>query len=253
MPPAYSHLYIKEYGEAALAAKYGPTGRIPYQPNNTIVETRYEPEYARYGGVRGVAIAEQHFHASSTLALNVMGSANGHDFRVILGHSLSFFLLTCFALLPPEAWVHFCEHYEARWSRSNPNINDVSRKAFQAKYARQRSQIRKKVAQCWAAHQCGAASGLLDQTRKTLDSLSRDLRSALPEIRGQLATPEPASDLDHVFFLMTSYIHMHNNRLGLFNLDEVYVAYVSKHALREFWPSTAAANGAPSPLATLAA
>jgi thiopeptide-type bacteriocin biosynthesis protein len=48
----------------------------PKVPNNSVHEVVYEPETTRYGGVRGVAIAEDHFHQSSKAAIAVIRSVH---------------------------------------------------------------------------------------------------------------------------------------------------------------------------------
>src|SRR5688572_3809253 len=57
-------MFRLEYGEQEWIARYGHDGTAPIQPNNSYGMRQYEPEYDKYGGPDGVALAEWHFEQS---------------------------------------------------------------------------------------------------------------------------------------------------------------------------------------------
>ncbi len=235
MPPSFSQLFISEYGEEALHRKYGETGQIPFAENNRILEVPYSPEYQRYGGEDGVAIAERHFEVSSDHVLRCLTMENGHDFRVILGRGYRLMLYACLALLPGrEAQTQFLQSYENQWNGLIGSLSEVADLQFDRKYKASKPALDRNTSACIALAD-GTDEGHAEDREwfEHMQSVRRDLDGAFSG--GRLHLPKTIQSLDQAIgYLLPNYIHMTNNRLGISISDEVYMAYVMRRSLDDY-------------------
>jgi thiopeptide-type bacteriocin biosynthesis protein len=230
MSDMFRELFIEEYSEAALYKKYGKKGLIPFERNNSIKPVDYEPEYERYGGTRGTAIAERYFEDSSAITLQVLGGQNGHDFRIVLGQAFRFFVYVCLVFFDASERADFAAAYQRQWAQFGGKKSPSTRSEFSYKYERQRDAL------AYAMHACeDVFAGLAEATpveaawivalqrlKVSLVEACADGDIAVPETRGGAAA--------YARYLLPSYIHMHNNRMGLSISDEVYMAYLAGQA-----------------------
>jgi thiopeptide-type bacteriocin biosynthesis protein len=235
MPPSFSQLFISEYGEEALRQKYGDSGQIPFAENNRILQVPYSPEYERYGGEHGVAIAERHFEVSSDHVLRCLSMENGHDFRVILGRGYRLMLYACLALLPDRtAQMQFLQSYENQWNGLIGSLSEIADLQFDRKYKASKPALDRNTAACIALAE-GTEEGHVEE-REWLQHM-RTLRCDLDDAfsGGRLRLPETAHSIDQaISSLLPNYIHMTNNRLGISISDEVYMAYVMRRSLNDY-------------------
>lgn len=233
MSDGFKELFIEEYGAAALYEKYGKKGLIPFERNNTIRMVDYEPEFERYGGVRGTAIAQAYFEDSSAITLQLLGGQNGHDFRIVLGQAFRFFIYVCLVFFEGAERDAFAGAYQRQWAQFGGQKSPSMGTEFGYKYERQRG-------------------FLLDAKRACEDVLAARVRpapieaawiAALRRLKNSLADAVASGDIvvpqerggltAYLRYLLPSYMHMHNNRLGLAISDEVYMAYLASRALAD--------------------
>jgi thiopeptide-type bacteriocin biosynthesis protein len=232
MHPTFRQQFIAEYGEEALHDKYGPEGLIPYFSNNSIAAIAYVPEYNRYGGRQGVELAERYFEVSSDFALHHLASPNGSDAGVLLGHAFRFFVYCCQVFLDKSQLQPFCETYYRQWSSAAQITGKDFEAGLERKYARQRHSLEKALAHCWhvAHHPDGDSLDhrwvqILLRYKKEFDEL--DVTSAGTGVVQRI------ENTGRYQYLLPSYIHMHNNRLGLAVSDEPYIAYLAGRLFKE--------------------
>jgi hypothetical protein len=68
---------LKEILETIASLEKGEQQEQELLPDNTLRFDQYEPEYAKYGGETGVALAEDLFERSSELMLDVLSIIRG--------------------------------------------------------------------------------------------------------------------------------------------------------------------------------
>ncbi|MBM0274987.1 thiopeptide-type bacteriocin biosynthesis protein [Micromonospora tarensis] len=239
----YRKLFLAEYGEEQWRERYGQLEEMPLRANNSVHLEPYEPEYDRYGGPAGVELAERHFEVSSDLVLRLLATTNMHVSSVRLGSSARFAAVLCFAFLGDALRVaRFFADYRRFWENLYQESSDAHHDRFDAGFDR--------VAVGLGAHLARLRDGSRDSTHPGLTALERDwarhallLREEVVRLaetgqlvfgrRGQ-SEPTTVSDPDIAFtVLLSSYVHMTNNRIGTSILDEIYLSYLMERALTE--------------------
>jgi thiopeptide-type bacteriocin biosynthesis protein len=168
----------------------------------------YEPEYEKYGGTLGVAIAEELFEASSETAVKALLTIQDSSSRFLLYLALTRSLVEHFHQTPEEQ-QRFLEYYLWYWSgQDRPGSSQARRKLRDA--ARQRRLFITRQLAGLTDH--AAISSLVQQQRSALTRTLNALHLAEDEI-----TETPAR-------LSFDYLHMNNNRLGVLPSEEAYLA-----------------------------
>jgi thiopeptide-type bacteriocin biosynthesis protein len=233
----YKTLFLAEYTEEEWTARYGEGGKMIFRPNNSVHEIAYEPEYDRYGGSSGIEVAEWHFEQSSDTVVDLFTRTNAHVRTVLLGLAVQLAAALAYAFLESDDAVgRFFLRYRLGWEQRY----DRPSKRFHEQFDESLTGIR---------------SGLLERFDEIKGAIAgtdpvRDFRAAwiahAIQLRarqaglyesGDLSFGEamrivPSLDLETVLqILLTSYIHMTNNRLGVQIQDEVYLSYLISKAL----------------------
>ncbi|MDG4832114.1 thiopeptide-type bacteriocin biosynthesis protein [Solwaraspora sp. WMMD1047] len=242
----YRQLYIAEYGEQRWDETYGASGGMPFQPNNSVRGEAYEPEYDRYGGPAGVELAERHFEVSSNLVLRLLETTNAHVSSVRLGSSAQLAAALCYAFLGTDERVaRFFTDYRRFWENLHQESSDVYHSRFDEGFERVATGLR--------GHLARLRDAVRDPDRARLTALERGwVRHALAlreEVVGLAASgalvfhrrsedaPTTVTDPDIAFtVLLSSYVHMTNNRIGTSILDEIYLSYLMVRALTDAEP-----------------
>ncbi len=236
----YRSMFLSEYPQEEWDARYGPAGRMPVQPNNSVQRAVYEPEYARYGGPEGLRISEWHFEESSRQTISLVSRTNMHLRTVTFGLSTQMMVVMAAAFLPDRArLLEFLRGYEEYWARLYVS-SDVD---WSARYDQAIDSIDPRVpARLRGVHRFALGEqqstvGFIDQWR----SHCRELRDRI--VRATLAGRitfgvDPQGDpivvtdpLQTLRVFLGSYLHMHNNRMGVTPNDESYLAHVLHRSL----------------------
>lgn len=168
----------------------------------------YEPEYEKYGGMRGVAIAEELFQGSSETGVQALLGVQNSSERFLLYLALTRSLVEHFHRTPDNQ-RRFLEYYLWYWSgQDRPGASQARKKLREA--ARQR--------RIFITHQL---AGLADNT--LINSLVRRQKRDVARTLNALRAAE--SDLTETpARLSFDYLHMNNNRLGVLPPEEAYLA-----------------------------
>lgn len=233
MEPLFAELYTAEYGEDQLIDKYGPDRKIPYLPNNSVQYIDYSPEYSRYGGPAGIELAERHFEVSSDMVLDCLESINAHVRTVLLGMSAQLMLLMCFSALDgPEEVREFLSIYINLWERQDALVQKKERAGYEERYRHVKDRLTSRVQDIIAPLQDGVAPR--NAFERHWIAHSKFLRTEIIRLRRQNLVEFPAfveNDAKALMYLLSSYIHMTNNRLGVMIRDEVYLSYLLRRAI----------------------
>ncbi|HZU66443.1 MAG TPA: thiopeptide-type bacteriocin biosynthesis protein [Ktedonobacteraceae bacterium] len=177
------------------------------EPGYVLAE--YEPEYEKYGGKAGVAIAERLFQASSEVALQALLLESGAKLDRILLSLLLMRLMAETVYTEPEARARFWNQYLWYWSGQDRSGAAELRASFKQGAASRCAFLSRQLAEI-AAHPL--ASRLIDSYREAFLATLEALAGAGDQVA------EPASGL------CFDYMHMNNNRLGILPLEESYLA-----------------------------
>lgn len=211
-----------EQEQRRLAALEGESaGEVVLHPDNTLVLSPYVPEYGKYGGPIGVALAEAFFEASSDTALDVLtGSGGSTKGRVNLAFAMMLAglraagyadrgLVDLFA-----AWIRFCERF-------------VPPGAWQALQAKMRQpDVRRQLGLAtMASVEPDRYPPWLLRWAGTFGEAARALHEHAAVVRPAVTF---AKSMDPLQFVLFHYLHTHNNRLGVTPALEAQIAYVGQ-------------------------
>jgi len=195
-------------------------------PGDCVRAVRYEPEYDKYGGPEGVKVAEELFHHSSEVVLDTIGHIAGSPRRRLgMGFLMTFCALRSVGLDGP-AIADFFAHYCRLWA---PWAVDDRETMWRRGLEEHRATL---VRQADALLAGNAAPEHAARWEAAIDR-------AWSSIRAQADTVLPYIDFigrdaprEHrEKALLASYIHTHNNRLGVIPGGEAYLAYLGHHAV----------------------
>jgi len=251
----YRQMFVAEYGETAWRDRYGEDGKMPVRENNSYAYIEYEQEYDRYGGPAGVELAEWHFERSSDMVLRLLETTNVHVRTVMFGISAQLTLAMCFTFLGSGDQVaDFLEGYGSFWEMSYMQADENRHDLYDKVYGELAGSLAARTAEiraALAAGQPGELTGFAREWAEHCHELRERVVAAVAERQlvfqvfedrtagGGVhsdAEPErerrPAADPAMTLrILLSSYVHMTNNRLGVNIHDEVYLAYLLKRAV----------------------
>lgn len=232
----YARMFTAEYGAEEWERRYGADGRMPLRDNNTVEEFEYEPEYDRYGGQVGVEIAEWHFEKSSDTVAELLAQANTHVRPTLLGLSTQLTLMLAYAFLgTDEAVGRFFARYRSFWETTYQEPSDDYHDNFEKSFDLTGSSLRERMDQVKAS--MTTAPEHLGRLERTWLSHCRELKATVVASAPRMdfggrsisvGTRDGEESLAAV--VLSSYIHMTNNRLGAAILDEIYLSYLIERA-----------------------
>ncbi|MFF2850669.1 lantibiotic dehydratase C-terminal domain-containing protein [Streptomyces sp. NPDC058001] len=239
----YNTLFEIEFPEGDRAAFMDTDGRMNLRPNNSFSYEPYEPEFGKYGGPAGVALAEWHFAHSSDLVMDAFRTMNLHLRTVLLGTSaqLMMVMASCFLSDRKELGDYLDRYYEF-WHQAFPGTGFIGSKEYDKNYAETAPGLGRRFAAVRAAVQDGDLARLPVFLRGWAEHCT-ELRNRAFELaeRGELVfrswdgtrdehVTDPAVALP---LLLSPYMHMTNNRLHVTIRDEAYLSHVLGRVLRE--------------------
>ncbi|CAG6397825.1 thiopeptide-type bacteriocin biosynthesis protein [Streptomyces cocklensis] len=240
----YKNMFLAEYTQERWDELYGADGEMPFRENNSVARIPYERELDRYGGAAGMGLAEWHFQESSEMVVTLLETTNVHVRTVLLGQASQLTAALCFAFLHDEAEVaRFLTRYRTMWETSYQEPSDAQHERFDRSYGRMRDRLVPRLLHLRDSARGDSAASPTPLERSWLAHCAelRDRVLALSEA-GALtfrdgAVPAPQ---DALAIVLSSYVHMTNNRLGASILDEIYLSYVLCKALSDMAPQAVA-------------
>jgi thiopeptide-type bacteriocin biosynthesis protein len=194
----------------------------------------YEPETGRYGGPRGVRLAEEIFFHSSEAALALLECLEPGDAEARFGLALASMVVLLGSLTRDRLQAaEVARVHRETWARAvglDGGAPDV-RERFEAGFARN-AEMMEQVEAIWAALDEGpdALPAPLDAYAAATSGVAARLRAV--QEAGELDTgrgPIPSWPVA-LRALAPSYLHMMNNRLGVSPHEESYLAHLLARA-----------------------
>jgi thiopeptide-type bacteriocin biosynthesis protein len=214
----------------------------------------YTPEIERYGGLHFMAKAEHQFFASSEVCRQLMlDKKNDWNYNTGLSYALQMHLslIHTLGLSLPEAqvffekvaevWVGFVvSGFYQKTEEEQAAAKDTTFGDFNQLYQKS-SGLKTMVHNLWEALPEEGEFGepWLDTWIEAMQQLSQDYTQlqTLVEVNSEFLLPNlpnHCQDKAHLFALANSFVHMSNNRLGVYNQDESYLAFIIAQSLKDF-------------------
>ncbi len=222
------HSYFADFFARSPSTRL--TSQETWLPNDSVQNIAYEPEIERYGGPRRLLIAEEQFEASSRAVLAIVRGGEW-SYERALGAAIHLHLMFAYALAFDITTLkqYFADTADIflRFDNQFVRLDEPPESmlpAFALAFERQQDQLTRVHAVVWSAleedaeiEQAWASRWLAD-----MRAVATRLRAARS---GAGTAPEPS--------ILRSYMHMTNNRLGVNNRDEAYLAYIMRRSLEK--------------------
>ncbi|RIV40365.1 thiopeptide-type bacteriocin biosynthesis protein [Micromonospora radicis] len=239
----YNSLFDMEFSVDEKTRYLRGDGRMNLRENNTYSYEPYEPEYGKYGGEAGIALAEWHFAHSSRMVTTAIRTKNLHLRTVLLGTAAQLMMVMSACFLPDtDDLVDYLNRYHTFWRAAFPDTNYAGAEEYQQQYAATGPEIGRRFAAI--RHSLRTTGG------QDLPGLLRDWAEHCLELRhraadlaerGQLVFRSwdgtrdeiPTDPRTALPLLLSPYMHMTNNRLHVTITDEAYLSYLLGRALPE--------------------
>lgn len=194
-----------------------------------VARERYEPEVDRYGGTWGLALAEDLFQRQSETALTLLGKIPPGARPQRLGKALLAMLVLLFLYRGERrAAAGLARRYGTGYLKAwAPDAEQQQGwlQTFQEAFDRQADRLSGYVETAWEALESGGElTPDLDVYRRDMEEVARRLRELFDQGHLRLDGRAPADWDECVRFLVPSYIHMMNNRLGVSIREESYLS-----------------------------
>lgn len=216
-----------------------------WYPNDSILFKEYVPETNRYGGKDAIRIAERQFFYSSRAVLEALPDLTSYD--QLIGTAIQFHISLFHAcgLKPADAPLFFGNIYED-WFFSAFKLNDKTKAMvkerseaemiFKQEFQAQRSVISPFIKAFWELLENPEAieSTWIPSWLKGMKEVAQDLEAAQKNSSWQTSYTDDKETNQNLWHVLESYVHMTNNRLGILNKDEPFIAYFIKESFLEF-------------------
>ena len=190
--------------------------------NNKYFEV-YKPEIDRYGGPEFISIAEDQFHLSSEICFQVLNEELPLSYEEVMGKAIQLHLGFAYAVgFSAEESATFFSQIKMNWL--GYAMNGIGEDKILQKFERSfegLKGIEKWVHQIWTG---------LSKGSKIVDEWFSEWVNGMKKINLAYRTKSDSlqTSIDQVF---ESFIHMTNNRLGVYNQQESYLAFIIEKSL----------------------
>jgi thiopeptide-type bacteriocin biosynthesis protein len=184
----------------------------------TVRVAEYEPEFERYGNTQSITWAEQHFECSSAYILNWLVKKEASQSAVMQAIKLHLALLFA-SKWDGERLIGVCNFFLEGWLPKLFNQKDPKEaqkefwlNQFQSAFEPRKNQLAQSASQFWQALNAGEVDDDLG------DYLSVTIKT-------MCLYQHVDFEQNKMFQVVSSFMHMNNNRLGISNYEEAYIMY----------------------------
>ena len=209
----------------------------------------YEPEVERYGGPHGVVMAEELFHQSSIAALELLRKIEPEDRSARFGKALLAMLVQLHTFFGDrDAATAVVDGYGTNYLRAqvpDAREQELWMEAFRSGFDRQADRLAQYVEVAWEALDQGEE--LTPELDRFRDAMQRHAAALRRLFEGGLLLVEGhavAESLETKQRVVSSYLHMMNNRLGVTIREECYLSVLIQRALGCVVQQSLASNSA---------
>lgn len=231
---------------------------LKWYPNNSLRYSDYEPEFGRYGGLSGITLSEKQFLISSQTVLEFIklkGKTWSYDDAMGIAIKMHLTFIHGAGLNIDEA-ISFFNFYAKNWlPYTFKNIQEeiteedfesqstLSIQVFEQSFESQKASLIPFHSILWNAMEDGNSfdEDILNNWMRENKLIINDLK--LKDREGELSSrnskyiyqikPAPYLEKELLWSIFVDFIHMTNNRLGIFNRDESYLSFMMMRCLEE--------------------
>jgi thiopeptide-type bacteriocin biosynthesis protein len=217
--------------------------KFPSGGSDIIEVVPYEPEIKRYGGPKAILIAEEHFFQSSKIVLSIIDKhLSDWTYEISLGKALQLHLIFAHALKLNREQLHayftVCFHNGLTHPFFLTKDRSEFLNEFNSRLKLQTDVLLPQLRNLWHGLDTGSEfddedlNTWVNNTIATTDDIT-DCQQ-----RGELSSPIKYSvdSAQQAIYdrwnIYQSMMHMTNNRLGIYNHDEPYLAYILKESIK---------------------
>lgn len=209
---------------------------------NEIHEIEYKPELSRYGGAKGIEVAEKLFHYSSEILLHII-SEKDWNFKRAIGVSLQMHIIFLFHFFdhPEEVKKFLLFGHRSRTLSSREDLSDTAEQDVNSAIIEQEEAYGKqkiKINQVFDAFleilkgKGSFENSYFDRWNEVVKETAADFKRHQRDIisNTDVLPNDSLLDADEIkkWIILESYMHMNNNRLGILLKNESYVLYILK-------------------------
>jgi len=216
-----------------------------WNANNQIVKIKYKPETSRYGGVEGLLLAELQFFASSRVVINEVLEASDWSYDQALGAAIKWHVGFVFSLgITTDKIADFFEQNCRDWlprAVGDKNSKEQQEKIlsqFTNAYTAQKTTVLPYIQGIWEQLQenpTGSSDPVWENWLTINSAVYTNLQ--LLENTGLLTPADTRSGeiyptASKLWNILSDFVHLTNNRLGVMNRDEGFLAFMLAQAFR---------------------
>ena len=252
--------YFESMPSRRIEPEYPPnfSEDLKWIPNNTLAYIDYQAERKRYGGDVGMLLSEQQFMLSSKTVLDyVKQKGRSWSYDDAMGTAVKLHLSFIHATgMDLDLAISFFDFYTKNWlPYTFKNIEEemseidfesqstLSLETFEQSFDAQKEALIPFHTTLWNALEAGEAF-----EEKTLNNWIAEHRILLQALISKVDAGElehrPAEsqyqfkstcypDQELLWSMLSDYIHLTNNRLGIYNRDESYLSFMMMKCLEE--------------------
>jgi len=192
-------------------------------PDLSVVDAAYEPEYGKYGGRRGVEIAEEVFVASTRVVLADRGRDPGGE---PAGRELATLFTALYASgMGEEEMLRFLQYYSGLWSGY---VALPEWMKWESRIEDTRPEVFDRIGEI--LHGSGPGESLAHWA-ETVDRSLTAVRAELSTVGAEIEKMDPLTD-SPIHHLLGHYLHTHFNRVGVSADEESFLGHLGYAALR---------------------
>ncbi|OGU37169.1 MAG: hypothetical protein A2068_01585 [Ignavibacteria bacterium GWB2_35_6b] len=232
-------LYIKNYintfaDKELLSIPLSVPGQPEYDSN--LIWIDYEPEIERYGGEEAVKLAEEFFCYSSEAAIELIKQMELNDRSSRLGKGLLSTLILIYVFLPDRKQAsNFFNQYSGGYLMALGTTEDLKSMwvdAFNNGFDKQSEKLIEFINLIWEALENNdELSGTLDVYKNNIIIIKEKLKILFDTGVINKNGIKIENWYDCVRMIISSYVHMMNNRLGISIKEEAYISHLINKAL----------------------
>lgn len=211
--------------------------------NNQIYSIPYQPETARYGGQAGLPLAELQFFASSQMVLNELIETPNWSYDYALGAAIKLHIGFVFSTgMNQENVVKLFEKNCRNWlprgvhNQNNKIQQDQILSQFEKAYSAQKPAIFPYIEGIWEALKSDPSS-IGSPSWENWLSINQAVYTNLKLLADGGLLESTSDQYDgpdsELWNILSDFVHMTNNRLGVLNRDEGFLAFMLAKVLKE--------------------
>lgn len=195
---------------------------VSVHENNSIIKSIYEPEYEKYGDEKSIYISENHFMYSSESSMELLKkySKKGQ----VMMFAIEYLIMYLKELnLDVKSMIVFLDNYSKIWADYLRVDIEKLDKIFGEKQQKQEN-ITDYIERYMKYEENIIPDSIYEKWNRNIKNTFISLKDRYGEV---------SYNNSEVVSIVLNYMHVHNNRLGIIPLEEIYLAKLTQSGLEK--------------------